>query len=66
MGSNRSVDMGTTDLRLALAEVLNEVAIRGRITYVTSRGRRVAAIVPVAIAEAAEAADHDDSPRSSE
>lgn len=54
--------MPTTQLRANLADVLNG-AINGQITYVTNNGRRVAAIVPVLIAEAA---DHDGSPRSSE
>ena len=43
------------ELRAALSDVLNETAVRGRITYVTSRGRRIAAIVPVPDAEAIEA-----------
>lgn len=54
--------MPTTKLRANLADAING-AVNGQITYVTNNGRRVAAIVPVLIAEAA---DHDDSPRSSE
>lgn len=48
--------LGTSvrDLRAALADVINEAATRGRITYITQRGRRIAAVVPIAIAEAAE------------
>jgi antitoxin (DNA-binding transcriptional repressor) of toxin-antitoxin stability system len=38
-----------------MSEVLNDTAVRGRITYVTSHGRRVAALVPVPEAEAIEA-----------
>jgi prevent-host-death family protein len=45
------------ELRRDLADVLNETAVRGQITYITSRGRRVAAIVPVPVAEAAERED---------
>jgi len=47
-------EMGVKELRADLADVINNVAVRGRITYITSRGRRVAAIVPVEIAEDAE------------
>ena len=42
------------ELRRDLADALNDTAVRGLITYITSRGRRVAAIVPVPVAEAAE------------
>jgi prevent-host-death family protein len=48
-------EMGVKELRANLADVLNDAAVRGRITYVTSRGRRVAAVVPVTDAEAIEA-----------
>ena len=34
-------------IREHLADVIND-AVQGRITYVTSRGRRVAAVVPLA------------------
>jgi len=40
-----------SDLRQHLAEVLNDTAVHGRITYVTRNGRRIAAIVPVPVAE---------------
>lgn len=43
--------MGITELRAELADVLHDVAIRGRITFITQRGRRVAAIVPVSVGE---------------
>ncbi len=42
------------ELRGALADVLNAATVRNQITYVTSRSRRVAAVVPVTVAEAAE------------
>jgi prevent-host-death family protein len=48
-----SGEMSVADARRQFADVLND-AVRGHITYVTNRGRRIAAIVPVAIAEAAE------------
>ena len=38
-------------LRENLAATLNEVAVRGQTIYVTNHGRRVAAIVPVPVAE---------------
>ena len=38
-------------VREHLADVIND-AVQGRITYVTSNGRRVAAIVPLATTEA--------------
>ena len=41
--------------RAHLADILNAASARSRITYITSRGRRVAAIVPLAVAERAEA-----------
>ncbi|MGW6391136.1 type II toxin-antitoxin system prevent-host-death family antitoxin [Streptomyces sp. NPDC055103] len=56
MPANTSAEIGVRDLRTQLSDVLHESTVRGRITYVTSRGRRIAAIVPVDIAEAAESA----------
>jgi prevent-host-death family protein len=47
-------DIGISDLRRRLADVLNAAGVRGQITFVTNRGRRIAAIVPVPIAEAIE------------
>jgi prevent-host-death family protein len=41
-------------LRKHIADVLNDVSARGRIVYITSRGRRVAAIVPLTVAEDAD------------
>lgn len=46
-------EIGVANLREQLADVLNDTAVYGHITYVTSRGRRVAAIVPVPIADQA-------------
>lgn len=53
MGEEKSV----REVREGLADVLNDAAVRGTITYVTNRGRRIAAIVPIQIAEAADASD---------
>ncbi|MFF2650559.1 type II toxin-antitoxin system prevent-host-death family antitoxin [Streptomyces sp. NPDC058045] len=55
MPANTSAEIGIRELRASLSDVVNETAVRGRVTYVTSRGRRVAAIVPVPEAEAIEA-----------
>lgn len=44
-------EIAVTGLREQLANVLNETAVYGRITYITSHGRRVAAIVPVPLAD---------------
>jgi len=49
-----STDMKTADVRHDLADVVNAAATRNRITYITNRGRRVAAVVPLHIAEQAE------------
>lgn len=48
-------EIGVKDLRGQLADVLNDTAVYGHITYVTSRGRRIAAIVPVPVADQAAA-----------
>jgi prevent-host-death family protein len=45
--------MSVRDARTHFADVLYRAAA-GRITYVTSRGRRIAAVVPLAVAEDAE------------
>lgn len=49
-------EIGIRELRAGLSDVVNETAVRGRITYITSRGRRLAAVVPVPDAEALDAA----------
>ncbi|MEU7416747.1 type II toxin-antitoxin system prevent-host-death family antitoxin [Streptomyces antibioticus] len=54
MPANTSAEIGIRDLRAKLSDVVNDTAVYGQITYVTSRGRRVAAIVPVPDAEAIE------------
>ena len=46
-------EIGVKGLREQLADVLNDTAVYGHITYITSRGRRVAAIVPVPVADQA-------------
>lgn len=49
-----SEEMSVADARRQFADVLNDAAVRGRITYITNRGRRIAAIVPLSIAETAD------------
>jgi prevent-host-death family protein len=53
---SESAEMSVMELRGDLADVLNAAAVRGQITYITNRGRRMAAVVPIPVAEAAEAA----------
>ncbi|MET8214667.1 type II toxin-antitoxin system prevent-host-death family antitoxin [Streptomyces hirsutus] len=47
-------ELSVADARRQFADILNSASARGRITYITSRGRRVAAVVPLHIAETAE------------
>jgi prevent-host-death family protein len=46
-------EKSAAEVRRELAAILNDAAVRGRVTFITNRGRRVAAIVPVSIAEEA-------------
>ncbi|WP_245714509.1 type II toxin-antitoxin system prevent-host-death family antitoxin [Micromonospora inyonensis] len=50
-------DLSISDARDHLADVVSRAAYAGRITYVTRRGQRMAAIVPVEVAEAIERAE---------
>ncbi|MFF4013881.1 type II toxin-antitoxin system prevent-host-death family antitoxin [Streptomyces sp. NPDC001843] len=52
--NDEPVEVSVADARRHLADVLNAASARGRITYITSRGRRVAAVVPLTVAENAE------------
>lgn len=54
MEKNPPEERSVRALRAELADVLNSAAVHGTITYITSRGRRIAAVVPVPVAEAAE------------
>ncbi|MFE9671410.1 type II toxin-antitoxin system prevent-host-death family antitoxin, partial [Microbispora bryophytorum] len=51
--------MSVAEARRRFADVLNDAAVRGRITYITNRGRTIAAVVPVPIAETAEQAQDE-------
>lgn len=50
-------DLSVAEARTQFADVLHDASVRGKITYITNRGRRVAAVVPVPVAEAAEQTD---------
>lgn len=47
-------ELAVDELRDKLADVVDEAAFGGEVTYLTRHGRRLAAIVPVEAAEAAE------------
>jgi len=49
--------MSVRELRADLADVINAAATRDQVTFVTSRGRRVAGVVSVAAAEQAASTD---------
>ena len=61
MPAPTSAEKGIRELRSSLSEAVNDAAVRGRITYITSHGRRLAAIVSVSEAEAIEARQQADS-----
>ncbi|NGO71618.1 type II toxin-antitoxin system prevent-host-death family antitoxin [Streptomyces boncukensis] len=52
--NDNPVELSVADARRQFADVLNSASARGRITYIISRGRRVAAVVPLPVAEDAE------------
>ncbi len=47
-----ATEKSVRDTREHLADVLYDAAA-GRVTYVTSRGRRIAAVVPLSVADSA-------------
>lgn len=50
-------ELPISDARDHFADVVGRATYAGRITYITKRGQRVGAVVPVEVAEAAEAAE---------
>ena len=46
-------EMSVRELRAELADVINAAAVHDQVTFVTSRGRRLAAVVSVTAAEQA-------------
>jgi prevent-host-death family protein len=55
-----SDELSVRELREGLADVLNAAGTRGQVTFITSRGRRVAAVVSVAAGERAMVDDQAD------
>ena len=49
------IERSAREVRARLADVIGD-AIAGKVTYITSNGRRVAAVVPLALADAIEQA----------
>jgi len=52
--SENARELSITDARDRLADVVNEAAYAGQVTFLTRRGRRLAAVVPAEVVEAAE------------
>ncbi len=52
-------ELPITDARVRLADVVNDAAYGGTVTYLTRHGRRVAAVVPSEAAEAMERAEDE-------
>lgn len=44
-------DKSVREARTQFADVLNDASAQGLITYITTRGRRIAAVVPVWVAD---------------
>ncbi|MCZ7439141.1 type II toxin-antitoxin system prevent-host-death family antitoxin [Micromonospora sp. WMMC241] len=55
--SEPAAELPISDARDSLADVVSRAHYAGRITYVTRRGQRLAAIVPADVAEAIERAE---------
>jgi prevent-host-death family protein len=53
MSTAPAEEVSVRELRVTLADVINAAGMHDQVTFVTSRGRRVAAVVSVAVAEAA-------------
>lgn len=51
MSEETSTEVGIREMRANLSDVVYGASIRGQIVYITSRGNRVAAVVPLADAE---------------
>ncbi|CAM5481095.1 MULTISPECIES: hypothetical protein [Streptomyces] len=54
MAENTSAEYGLRELRASLGNVVLDVIAERKIAYVMQRGKRVAAIVPLDLAQAAE------------
>jgi len=53
------IERSAREIRARLADVIGD-AIAGKITYITSNGRRVAAVVPLATIDRIQASDKED------
>jgi prevent-host-death family protein len=56
MTEPHDTEVGIADLKAKLSDFVNRVLYRSEVLYVTKNGRRVAAVVPVEVAERYEAA----------
>jgi prevent-host-death family protein len=63
-GRERKVaaDKSVREARTQFADVLNDASAQGLITYITTRGRRIAAVVPVWVADEVVAAAKSERP----
>lgn len=57
MPEGSSAAVGIAELKAHLSDYVNRVIYRGEVVWVTKNGKRVAALVPVEVAEAVEAAE---------
>lgn len=57
-------DMPVGQFRIRMADVVNAAVVRGQTTYLTSHGRRIAAVIPLTEAEAIEARQQAESAES--
>jgi prevent-host-death family protein len=57
MADGTNSEVGIRDLKAKLSEYVHRVWMRGEVVWVTKNGKRIAALVPVEVAEAVEAAE---------
>ncbi|HEY7432189.1 MAG TPA: type II toxin-antitoxin system prevent-host-death family antitoxin [Streptosporangiaceae bacterium] len=57
MSGRRQNELSISEARDGLADIVNAAAYGGVVTYVTRRGRRLAAVIPAELMEAIEAAE---------
>jgi len=54
MSEGSSAAVGIAELKAKLSDFVNRVIYRGEVIWITKNGKRVAALVPVEVAELAE------------
>jgi len=54
MAGEAGADVGIAELKAKLSDFVNRVIYRGEVIWITKNGKRVAALVPVEVAELAE------------